>query len=736
MKEARLGKETWETVDEDDGPFAGTSLRKRAEKRTVEQIGERTWRVLGEDSLNDAYHEYLVHLPEGDGKRKYDCECYHHGQGDVRRRKMCSHVLATILYRKTAPPWEDPQHKINEGIEEALEFVKATTPAHKPVLKIVDEGVDTPRDDAAGRGEPVGPMREVARFLGVTAGTLNEIALDPRHEALGSPPIPEQFGSFRPHQWQAILEILEHFENGVKAVMLSAPTGSGKTLIGEAVQRLMPGRNVYCCTTKTLQDQVVHDFPYSVVMKGRSNYRTQHRADVTCEECTGTADKSYADCEWCDHRGECPYYVHKETAKMARFPILNMAYFLGETKNTDASAFASRQVVVIDEADTLEDQLMGDIEVTLTASMRKWVGITTLPKKTVPDDWVRWLEEEALPAIQKKRAEVKSTARTLYGTDPKKKRQLVRLERVIDKIRPLLKTTADGVGTLEEGWVMTGYVGKSDGDVTFKPITVAEHGFDSLWSRGRQFLLMTATLISPEQMAIDLGLEDDEWEVVQIGSTFDPERRPVIVDPVASMTAKTKDKSYPKIVTRIDELLDENPGVRILIHTVSYALTEYIFHQSKSGRLLTYRNAGEREATLERFLAIDDAVLLAPSFERGVDLPAEKCEVIIIAKVPFPYLGDKQIAARLHSKGGKTWYAVQTIRAIVQMCGRGMRSKDDWCDTYILDSQFKRLWKNHRRLFPKWFREAVALSMTDPKYKHLIDAAEERRAGRRNTREF
>jgi Rad3-related DNA helicase len=151
---------------------------------------------------------------------------------------------------------------------------------------------------------------------------------------------------------------------------------------------------------------------------------------------------------------------------------------------------------------------------------------------------------------------------------------------------------------------------------------------------------------------------------------------------------------------------------------------------------LTYRNAGEREATLERFLTTPDAVLLAPSFERGVDLPEEACEIIIIAKVPYPYLGDKQIAAKLYSKGGKTWYAVQTIRAIVQMCGRGMRSTDDWCDTYILDAQFKKLWRDHGRLFPQWFREAVALSQTDPKYAHLIDAAEERKSNRQATREF
>ena len=731
-----MGKGTWEVVD-DDGPRKETPLEKRAKKRTVERISKITWKVHGDAKLNDAYPEYLVTLPEGEGKRNYVCDCYKHGHGDSRRRKMCSHVMAVQMFRKTDNVrWDDPIGDLLET-EESLPFnvesTKLEVPKRRPRLELIEgDGETAPRGEAAGPGQSEPTLREVSGVFGHSSGTLNEIAEDPQHDALGSPPIPEKFSEFRPHQWDAIIEILEHFENGVKVVMLSAPTGSGKTLIGEAVQRLMPSSNLYCCTTKTLQDQITHDFPYSVVMKGRSNYRTQHRADVSCEECTGESDAGYRNCDWCDGRDTCPYFIAKSEAASARFPILNMAYFLGETRN-ETSLFINRGVVVIDEADTLEDQLMGQIEVTIGERTRKSLGIRTLPQKTKPDDWVRWLEEEVRPAIGRKRTEVSSTTRTLYGADPKKLKQLVRLDRLRDKIRPLLKNNGEQIS---EGWVMTGYNKQGGGDVTFKPISVADHAEAALWERGRQFLLMTATLISPEQTALDLGLEDDEWEVVHIDSTFPPENRPVIVDPVARMTMKTKDEAWPKMVEKIDELLDENPGVRVLVHTVSYALTEHIFYNSKSGRLLTYRNAGEREETLERFLNTPDAVLLAPSFERGVDLPEEACEIIIIAKVAYPYLGDKQIAAKLYSKGGQNWYAVQTIRAIVQMCGRGMRAQDDWCDTYILDSQFKKLWRDHRRLFPKWFREAVAMSQTDPKYAHLIDAAEERRAGRQATREF
>lgn len=78
-------------------------------------------------------------------------------------------------------------------------------------------------------------------------------------------------------------------------------------------------------------------------------------------------------------------------------------------------------------------------------------------------------------------------------------------------------------------------------------------------------------------------------------------------------------------------------------------------------------------------------------------------------KVPYPNLGDRMVRMRAYMGGeGRAWYQSQTVRTIVQMAGRGMRHKDDWCETYILDSQFgEGVWSRGRQLFPQWFREAM-----------------------------
>lgn len=149
----------------------------------------------------------------------------------------------------------------------------------------------------------------------------------------------------------------------------------------------------------------------------------------------------------------------------------------------------------------------------------------------------------------------------------------------------------------------------------------------------------------------------------------------------------------------------------MLVHTVSYDLTRKLELELKAKhglKVITYGAGKDRDAALQKYKALKGAVLLAPSMERGIDLPDDLCRVQVIAKVPFPSLGDKQISARMHLPGGQMWYTVQTVRDVVQMAGRAVRHKEDHATTYVLDRQFARnLWAKNRQLFPGWFREAV-----------------------------
>jgi Rad3-related DNA helicase len=53
------------------------------------------------------------------------------------------------------------------------------------------------------------------------------------------------------------------------------------------------------------------------------------------------------------------------------------------------------------------------------------------------------------------------------------------------------------------------------------------------------------------------------------------------------------------------------------------------------------------------------------------------------------------------------WYNWNTILRLVQAYGRSIRSKEDFANTYILDSSISYLIRNAREMLPKWFSDAI-----------------------------
>ncbi len=201
---------------------------------------------------------------------------------------------------------------------------------------------------------------------------------------------------------------------------------------------------------------------------------------------------------------------------------------------------------------------------------------------------------------------------------------------------------------------------------------------------------------------------------ITIPSSFPPERRPVYIHPIAAMSRKNKEHAYPLVKNALGKVIAKHPEDRILVHTVSYDLNRYLVDclAPMFPRLVTYNQAQEKQRAIDRYIYTDSSVLLAPSLDRGIDLSGDDCRVIVVCKLPFPSLGDKQISAKLYSPGGQQWYSVKTVRSLVQMTGRGMRSEDDFCESYILDSQFiDQIWRRNKHLLPQWWRDAVNLQV-------------------------
>ncbi|GAH99235.1 unnamed protein product, partial [marine sediment metagenome] len=95
----------------------------------------------------------------------------------------------------------------------------------------------------------------------------------------------QKFESWRKYQRQAVEFVVE---SDSKFTAIDAPTGIGKTLMGNSVMSLFGGKGYYLVGTKALQEQVVRDYPDVKVLKGRSNFKCR-LFDVTCDQCPYSA---------------------------------------------------------------------------------------------------------------------------------------------------------------------------------------------------------------------------------------------------------------------------------------------------------------------------------------------------------------------------------------------------------------------------------------------------------------
>jgi Rad3-related DNA helicase len=223
---------------------------------------------------------------------------------------------------------------------------------------------------------------------------------------------------------------------------------------------------------------------------------------------------------------------------------------------------------------------------------------------------------------------------------------------------------------------------------------------------------MSATITPWRQLCYDLGISPDDVEFIDVPSVFDASRRPIYYQPVANMNHDTKEAEFPNLVAALDKILERHPNEKGLVHCVSYSNVGQILKLTKHPERMVTHSELDRKSQLYHFMgSTRPLVLLSPSMERGIDLPYDLCRFVVIAKVPFPYLGDRQVSARLYrgKSTGQAWYDATTARRIVQATGRGMRASDDSCISYILDSAFGDFYQKNMAMFPRWWRDALVL---------------------------
>lgn len=216
-------------------------------------------------------------------------------------------------------------------------------------------------------------------------------------------------------------------------------------------------------------------------------------------------------------------------------------------------------------------------------------------------------------------------------------------------------------------------------------------------------VFMSATIGDPRAFIKVMGIENARF--IRIDNEFDFSKSPVVFINRHKLTYKTKEENLPKITKILEKILIKHAGQRGIIHTGSYAFSNYIKENSEFHlRMIDYSDTKTKKESLKYFKDIDDAVLIGPSILEGLDLKDDISRFQVFFKVPYPNLADPLIKAKLEHSSD--WYDWKTGIHIMQGVGRSVRSKDDWAVTYIIDAAFGNLLYK-KDFFPPSFTKRI-----------------------------
>ena len=200
-------------------------------------------------------------------------------------------------------------------------------------------------------------------------------------------------------QKQILKEIETNIKLGFKKIVISAPTGVGKSAIGMAIAKYF-GTGFFITKSKSLQDQYTRDFPILKSVKGKSNFEClklmdEHKVDDpilakelghTCEKgvcLEGTEENSEGKSikTFCTFKplikdvtfdtklneSTCTYYFQKYFGLISNFSVWNYSGFFQLMKNKSVfTEYLEKKVSIFDEAHGIEDQIINFIGIDIS----------------------------------------------------------------------------------------------------------------------------------------------------------------------------------------------------------------------------------------------------------------------------------------------------------------------------------------------------------------------------------
>lgn len=515
--------------------------------------------------------------------------------------------------------------------------------------------------------------------------------------------------SFRGNQENALDQIADAINRPeIRFVVVQAPTGAGKSPIGMALANA--SENAFVLTSnKLLQDQYVRDFSDDIAdLRGRSNYACKTHPGFTCS--SSPCRSSPSGRGQCSREKACGYHDALAGAVNANITSLNFAAGISFFNFTPY--FQHRHLLIVDEAHLIADNLTNFVEFSVASShLSKMLPVGSGDNSSIPNfqtakEYMPWLQIIAELMAKREKDFTNSSKIDNITGHAVKFDDIENFNRKINKI--ITEIEEDDLNLVVDNTYVD-YQKTIVDKITFKPVDVSKFAKNNLFRFGDKVVMMSATIINYQEFIKSLGIEPAESVFIDIPSTFPKENRPIIRNFVGQLNKGNLEASMPLIIQSVREILQNHSDQKGIIHTHTYSMAKALVAalRPEFGDRLLFPESSSKQAEILAWHSATKqcTVLISPSMTEGVDLKDDLSRFQVIIKVPYPYLGDKVVQARM--KKSPDWIGWKTLLTLIQAYGRSTRSETDQSVTYILDGAFDGLVSRYRKSLPKWFTEAI-----------------------------
>jgi ATP-dependent DNA helicase DinG len=514
-------------------------------------------------------------------------------------------------------------------------------------------------------------------------------------------------------------KLLKHIEAAFeknKFVICCAPTGSGKSFISKTLSNVSqecsssfkamvesydafkmdqtggfayeqecinesPAGSFALTITKTLQDQYKSLFDDTQIIKGKSNYKSTLDPTIDVELESIVMPKKVLDEHRQNHK--CNYHNDRNSALVSNFSALNYKMFLSLPGHVKYKNY-----IICDEASELEDEIIKQFSILIDIQKLRKFNVKIFPLSSTKTETVRKWVDEILTTVSEHIGNIHDKSRSgLTQSETTKLRYL--------------KNTHRTLSLISETWSKCEYIVQIEDKFNIKVTPLKVDTLTKyIFKYAEKVLLMSATIIDHKNLAKTLGIKN--YEYVESSSTFDPAKAPIYISKTNKLNHTNLQKALPAVIEQIKAICTKHKDEKGIIHTHTNLITSYIKNNISSNRLLFRDELSTNEDILEAHEQTKEpTILVSPSLGLGIDLKGDLARFQIIVKAAYLPLGDNRIKKMFEQD--KQWYQNKMLSNFIQQCGRGIRSKDDHCVTYVLDATIFNAVIRSKSMLPKYF---------------------------------